>query len=150
MDRRISRWNVAVTGVATAFVCGLGMAWLLRASQPVALAALVRSVTTPIALAIGGTMGAPSSIVVIGVIIAGVLGASLGPVLLTALGVTDPAARGLALGAAAHALGTARAGEESDVARAHGTVALTLCGLLAAVSAPWVARALGCCFLGKP
>lgn len=46
------------------------------------------------------------------------------------------------MGAAAHALGTARIGEESDEARAHSSVALVLCGVLTAVTAPVVARVL--------
>lgn len=138
--RRILR--ACVVGTLGAMGLTVLVNLLLRASREVALSTLPKSVTTPIALAITGEIHGTAALTAVSVIVAGVVGAALGPSLLDRLGVTPPGARGLAMGAAAHALGTARIGEESDEARAHSSVALVLCGVLTALAAPVVARAL--------
>jgi putative effector of murein hydrolase len=87
-----------------------------------------RAVTTPIAIGIAeraGGLGALSAAVAI---LTGVLGAVIGPPLLRAIGVRSRTAFGLAMGAAAHGVGTARAAEEGEVEAASSGLAIGLMG----------------------
>ena len=70
------------------------------------------------------------------VMITGVLGAILGPELLRRFGVQHPAARGIALGLTAHAVGTAQALQESDECGAFAALAMSLMGVMTAVLLP--------------
>jgi len=132
----------SLVGAVGAMALTTAVNLLLGAGREVALSTLPKSVTTPIALAVGGQIGGTAGLTVVSVIVAGVVGAAFGPTLLTRLGVRAQRARGLSMGAAAHALGTARIGEESDSARAYASVALVLCGVFTAVLAPLAARAI--------
>jgi len=72
------------------------------------------------------------------VIATGVLGAVLGPPFLRLIGIRSPTAFGLAMGAAAHGIGTARAMEEGELAGAASGLAIGLNGALTALLAPWL------------
>ena len=62
------------------------------------------------------------------------LGAAVGPSLLTLLGVKKPVARGLAMGAAAHGIGTAQLSNEPD-AQPFAAIAMSLVGAASVVCA---------------
>ena len=60
----------------------------------------------------------------------------MGPWLLSVTGVTLPSARGMALGLAAHAVGTSRALEESEETGAFAALAMSLMGIGTALLLP--------------
>jgi predicted murein hydrolase (TIGR00659 family) len=101
-----------------------------------------RAVTTPIAIGIAERLGGIAPLAAAVVIATGVVGAVLGPPLLRTLGVRSRAARGLALGAAAHGIGTARAVEEGEVEAASAGLAIGIMGVLTALLAPLLIAAL--------
>jgi len=68
---------------------------------------LPRNITTALAMAISKILGGEISITACCVIATGIFGATFGTRILTAVGIYDPVARGLAIGAAAQGLGTA-------------------------------------------
>ena len=70
-----------------------------------------KSVTTPIAMSIAQRSGGIPAIAAVVVIVVGIFGGIVGPFILDRLGIRSRIARGLALGSAAHGLGTARAME---------------------------------------
>jgi putative effector of murein hydrolase len=76
------------------------------------------------------------------VVITGVLGAVIGPTVLRWLGVISPTAFGLAMGAAAHGLGTARALEEGESQGAMSGLALCVNGIMTAVFTPILLKIL--------
>jgi len=79
--------------------------------------------------------GLPSLTAVI-VILTGIIGAMLGPLLLNWLKIGDGAARGLAMGTASHGIGTARALQDSEVAGAFSGLAMGLNALATAIILP--------------
>ena len=95
-----------------------------------------KSVTTPIAVSVASNAGGIPAITAIVVIVVGVFGGMVGPTVLSWFGVRSHVARGLALGAAAHALGTARAMELGAVEGAVGGLAIGLMGLATALLVP--------------
>lgn len=124
----------SVVGVVTA----AGTAVLLGASTEVAASLAPKSVTTPIAIGIAEKIGGIPSLTAALVIAAGVLGAVAGPAFLKIIGITDKTAFGLAMGAASHGIGTARAMEEGRLEGAASGLAIGLNGLATAVVTPFI------------
>ncbi|WP_200250901.1 LrgB family protein, partial [Thiococcus pfennigii] len=92
----------------------------------------------PIAMGIAEQIGGLPTLTAVFVILTGIVGGVLGPPLLSLLGVRDARARGIALGAAAHGIGTARAFNEGPETGAHASLAMGLAGLLTALLLPVV------------
>ena len=72
------------------------------------------------------------------VILTGITGAVLGPVVLNIIGVKDWAARGLAMGTASHGIATARALQVNEVAGAFAGLAMGLNALATAILLPLI------------
>lgn len=68
-----------------------------------------KATTAPVSIALSETLGGIPPLTAALTIVAGILGAVAGPAVLTLLGVRDHAARGLAIGAVSHGIGTSRA-----------------------------------------
>jgi predicted murein hydrolase (TIGR00659 family) len=135
----------SLVGVLTAVL----PAGLLGAS-PALLATLApKSITTPIAIGVSEVLGGLPPLTAAVVIATGILGAVLGPPFLRAIGVRSPTAFGLAMGAASHGIGTARAMEEGRLSGAASGLALGLNGALTALAAPWLLRLVRL-LLGRP
>jgi putative effector of murein hydrolase len=95
-----------------------------------------KSVTSPIAMLVASQIGGIAALAAVFVMITGVVGAMLGPALLRLCGVRHHAAIGMALGMTAHAVGTARAMQESEECGAFAALAMSLMGMLTAVLLP--------------
>jgi predicted murein hydrolase (TIGR00659 family) len=129
-------------GSVVGVVSAVGTASVLGASATVVRSLAPRAVTTPIAIGIAERVGGLPALSAAVVILSGVLGAVIGPPLLRRTGVRSRTAFGLALGAAAHGVGTARAAEEGDVEAASAGLAIGLMGVGTAIAAPLVLAAM--------
>ena len=91
-------------------------------------------------------LGGLPSLTAVLVLLTGMVGAIFGPALFKRLSVRDDAIKGVALGVAAHGIGTARAFQLSDAAGAFAGLAMGLTALLSALLlpflAPWVLQHL--------
>ena len=127
--------TLLVAGVfATLF--GVLLAWLLGAERLMLMTLAPKSVTTPIAMLVADEIGGVAALAAVFVMITGVLGAMFGPALLTLCRVRHPAARGMAMGMTAHAVGTSRALQESEECGAFSALAMSLMGVATAVLLP--------------
>ena len=70
------------------------------------------------------------------IIVTGIVGNMLGPVLCKLFKIEDPVAQGVAFGTAAHVIGTAKANELSQLTGAASSLSLVVAGLLTAVLMP--------------
>lgn len=133
-------WPAIVTGSLLGAVSGIGSVLLLAplfdVPAAVMLSLVPKSVTTPIAIGVSSIIGGLPPLTAALVILTGILGAVAGPRLLTLLRVKDRTAWGLAIGAAAHGIGTARAIQEGERQGAMSGLAIGLVGLATAVLAP--------------
>ncbi len=128
-----------LAGSLTSVVTAVAVAWLLGA-DPATLASLApKSVTTPIAMAVAQSVGGIPALAAVCVILTGILGAVIMSPLLALIGVRDDAARGFAVGVAAHGIGTARAFQISELAGTFAGLGLALNGLATAVIVPLLA-----------
>ncbi|MEJ4044866.1 CidB/LrgB family autolysis modulator [Erwinia sp. SLM-02] len=137
-----ARWksiiSVCFIGSVTAMISGTAIALWLGATPEIAATLLPKSVTTPIAMAVSGSLGGIPAISAICVLMAGVLGAVFGHMLLNLLRVRAASARGLAIGNASHAIGTARAVEMDAQEGAFSSLALVLCAIITSLLAPFI------------
>jgi len=123
----------SVTGIGSVLI----LAKMLGSSKVLAMTLAPKSVTTPIAIAISERFGGIPSLTAVVVISVGIVGGIAGPWVLRVLKVDSKIAVGLALGASAHGLGTARAMELGAVEGAIGGLAIGLTGLITALIAPF-------------
>lgn len=102
-----------------------------------------KSVTTPIAMSIAEKSGGIPSIAAVVVIVVGIFGGMVGPFIFERLGIRSKIAKGLALGSAAHGLGTARAMELGTIEGAISGLAIGVMGIMTAILVPvieWILK----------
>lgn len=125
-----------LAGSVAALSSAVLVATWLGASTDTLLSLAPKSATTPVAMAIVERSGGLPSLAAVIVIVTGVFGAVLGPGLLRRAGVTDPVAVGLALGVAAHGIGTARAFQVSSTLGSYAGLAMGINALLTTLLVP--------------
>lgn len=129
-----------VAGSLTAALSAAAIAWALGAGFASVVSIAPKSVTAPVAMGISERLGGLPSLTAALVILTGITGAMLGPLVLNLIGVRDWRARGLAIGTASHGIGTARALQVNEVAGAFAGLAMGLNALATAILLPIVWR----------
>ncbi len=102
----------------------------LGASATACASLAPRAATSALSVPTSEALAGSASLTSVVVVTSGVLVGLVGPALLSLLGVKNPAARGLALGASGHLVATARAWDESREAGSAATFALIVHGVL--------------------
>ena len=125
-----------VVGSATALGSALAVASLLGAGRETLIALAPKSATAPVAIGIAEGLGGSPTLTAVLVIATGLIGAVVATPLLNALGLRDWRARGLAVGVAAHGIGTARAMRVHPEAGAFAGLGMGLNAVLTALLAP--------------
>ncbi|WP_417531745.1 LrgB family protein [Marinobacter lipolyticus] len=127
-----------VCGVTIAAGSSIGLAWLLGGSTEIQLSLAPKSATAPVAMGISEKIGGLPSLTAVLVVITGITGAVLGTKLFEWIRVTDDTARGIAMGVAAHGIGTARAFQVSPQMGAFSGLAMALSAFATALLVPWL------------
>ena len=94
---------------------------------------LPKSITTAIGIGISEELGGIVTITVAVIIITGILGNVIADTVFRIFKIKNPLAKGLALGTASHAIGTARAIEMGPVEGAMSSLAVAVAGLLTVI-----------------
>lgn len=97
---------------------------------------LPKSITTAIGMGVSEELGGIVTITVAVIVITGVLGNVIADLVYKIFHIEEPVAKGLALGTASHAIGTAKAMELGMTEGAMSSLAIAVAGLLTAVLAP--------------
>lgn len=123
-------------GVLTAMVgiFLLSLAFGLDHAQYVTL--LPKSITTAIGMGVSAKMGGMSAITVIAISVTGITGTILAEVVCKIFQIREPVARGLAIGTAAHALGTSKAMELGEVEGAMSSLSIVVAGIMTVLAVP--------------
>lgn len=101
-----------------------------------------KATTTPVAIALADSLDAIAPLTAVLAILAGVLGAVIGPAVLTLLRVHDPRVRGLALGSVSHGVGTGRLLHDDETQGAFSGLAMGLTALATSALMPVLALVL--------
>lgn len=126
-------------GVFVGMVSGMIFAEMLGFSKEIVLTLLPKSITTPVAIQVATGLGGVASLAPVFVMIAGFTGAIVGPSFYKWIKVDTPIGRGIGFGAAAHAIGTAKAMEYGEQETSMSSVAMTLSAIIGALIGPVVA-----------
>ena len=99
---------------------------------------LPKSITTAIGMGVSEEAGGIVTLTVVSIIITGVSGVILAEKLFQFLHLEEPVAKGLALGNAAHAIGTSKALELGEIEGAMSSLAIAVAGLMTVVVVPLI------------
>lgn len=128
----------SITGAVSAF----GLVRLCGGDLRLALTMLPKSLTTPIAIDVSGSIGGVPALTTVFAISAGIMVAVTLPWLLKLFRIDDPFAAGLAAGVAGSGIATARVVPMGTVPLAFAGVAIGMNGLVTAAIAPLLVRLL--------
>ena len=133
-------WPTLAVGVGFGCLLAFGGSWLLSGllglPAGMRLSVLPRSITTPFAMDFAKQVGGAPDLAAVCVIATGVLGASLGGMLLKVLPLRSALARGAMLGMGAHGAGVARAMEAGEEEGAIAGLVMILAGVTCALLGP--------------
>jgi predicted murein hydrolase (TIGR00659 family) len=145
-DRIRRYFKALMVGIVVSVIASAGsvalFSRLFRFDEVIFLSLLPKSLTNPIAAAVSEVIGGNPPMTVAFVILTGITGVLAAPLVFTLLGIWHPIARGTALGAASHALGTARAFEYGETEGSLSSVAIGLTGLITTLLMPILLRLL--------
>lgn len=124
-----------ISGVLTSLVCVLVLAMLFGLDHAAYVTLLPKSITTAIGMGVSEQLGGHVSITVAVIIITGVIGNMIAESVCRAFHITEPIARGVAIGTASHAIGTTRAMEMGEVEGAMSSLSIVVAGVLTVAGA---------------
>lgn len=124
-----------VSGVITSLTAILAMAVIFGLSREEYVTLLPKSITTAIGMGVSEELGGIVTITVAVIIVTGILGNVIGEYVCRLFKIEEPIAKGVALGSASHAIGTARAMEMGEIEGAMSSLSIAVAGLLTVVGA---------------
>lgn len=139
-------WLAIVCGLGAGIIAGglgiLALSVLFGLDHQLYVTLLPKSVTTAIGMELSRELGGVVAITTAVIIVTGILGNVIGEFVFSLFRIKHPIAKGLALGNAAHAIGTAKAMELGEVEGAMSSLAIAVAGILTVVSASVFAQFL--------
>ena len=124
-----------ISGVLTSLICVLVLAMLFGLDHAAYVTLLPKSITTAIGMGVSEQLGGHVSITVAVIIITGVIGNMIAESMCRAFHITEPIARGVAIGTASHAIGTTKAMELGEVEGAMSSLSIVVAGVLTVAGA---------------
>lgn len=122
-------------GVVTTLCSVLVMSGLFHLTHEEYVTLLPKSITTAIGMGVSEELGGYVTLTVAMIIITGIFGNVTAVAVCRLFHITDPIAKGVSIGSAAHALGTAKAIELGEVEGAMSGLSIVVAGLLTVAGA---------------
>lgn len=127
-----------LSGSVVAIVSSLCVAKVLHLNTQIVNSLIPRSVTTPIAMDVSESIGGIPTITAVFVIMTGLLGTVIGPIIIRLLRIENEIARGVLLGTGAHGAGTSKAFELSSITGTISSLSMIMAALITLCMAPWL------------
>ncbi len=121
-----------LASVASIFV----MSMLFKLDHVYYVSLLPKSITTAIGMGVSEEAGGIVTMTIVSIILTGIFGNIIGEAWFKIIGIREPIAKGLALGTASHAIGTAKALELGEVEGAMSSLSIAVAGLMTVVVVP--------------
>lgn len=125
-------------GAIVGVVSGGLMAKLAGFDEELIYSMVPKSVTTPVAMDISQSLNGIAPLSVVFVMIAGIAGAMFYQKIFQLFRLTSSVGRGVGLGSASHAIGTAKALESSELEGSISTVAMILSAVFVSLTTPFL------------
>lgn len=124
-----------LAGVLTSLVTILVFALIFDFTHEQYVTLLPKSITTAIGMGVSEELGGMVTITVAVIIITGVLGNIIAEAVCKLFRIEEPVAKGIAIGSASHAIGTAKAMEIGEIEGAMSSLSIAVAGLVTVVGA---------------
>ena len=130
------RKNLAAVacGILAGVLASLGsvllLAFLFGLEHDVYVTLLPKSITTAIGMGVSEELGGYVTITVAVIVITGVLGNIFAELICKIFRINEPIAKGIAIGSASHAIGTAKAMEMGEIEGAMSSLSIAVAGIL--------------------
>lgn len=122
-----------ISGALTSVTCVLVLSVLFHLSHAEYVTLLPKSITTAIGMGISEELGGVVTITVAVIIITGVFGNITAEFICKLFHIEEPIAKGIAIGSASHAVGTAKAMELGEIEGAMSSLSIAVSGLITVV-----------------
>ena len=125
-----------IAGAVSSLVCVLGLCLLLGLDRATTVSLLPKSITTAMGIVLSDLSGGIQPLTAAVIVVTGILGSLLSPLLFRIFRLKDPISQGVALGTASHVIGTSRANELGELQGAVSSLSLAVAGIVTAVLFP--------------
>lgn len=129
-------------GVITSLVSILLIAWVFRLDSAGAVSLLPKSVTTAIGVDVASELGGIPALTTAVIVLTGIAGNLMAVSLCRLLRITNPIAKGIAIGTSSHAIGTTKALEMGQIEGAMSSLSIAVAGVLTAILCPMAVNLL--------
>lgn len=124
-----------LSGVITSLTTVLVLAYIFKFTHEEYVTFLPKSITTAIGVGVVEELGGYVAIAVASIVITGIMGNIFAEKILKCTKIENPAAKGLAIGTASHAIGTSKAMEIGEIEGAMSSLAIVVSGIMTVVLA---------------
>ena len=132
-----NNWKAIIAGILsgalTSALCVLILSLVMGLDHKQYVTLLPKSITTAIGMGLSDELGGIVTITVAVIVVTGVIGNMFAEQICKLFHITDPVAKGIAIGSSAHAMGTAKAMEMGEIEGAMSSLSIAVSGLLTVV-----------------
>ncbi|NIK76800.1 putative murein hydrolase (TIGR00659 family) [Paenibacillus castaneae] len=125
-------------GAITAFLTTAELVHMFGLKYDLMASLAPRTATTPIAVSVSGIIGGVPTITAVATLITGLVGLTLGPLIVKWLRINSPIAQGILFGTSAHSAGISKAFEYNAIAGSIASLAMMLTAFVTLLIAPWL------------
>lgn len=140
LDKLKANWLPILVGIfvgsVSSIISVIVLAKFAGISQNVLVSITPKSITIPMGIEVSRLLGGLPAITVASIMITGITGAIISPIVCKLCHITDPVAQGVATGTASHAVGTSRIMELGEVQGAMSSLSIGIAGIVTAITAP--------------
>lgn len=124
-----------ISGVITSGLCVFAMAVIFGFNHELYVTLLPKSITTAIGVGISEELGGIIAVTASVIAITGIFGNVTADFVLKLFRITEPVAKGIAIGSASHAMGTAKAMEMGETEGAMSSLSIAVSGVCTVIAA---------------
>ncbi|MBQ2989941.1 MAG: LrgB family protein [Clostridia bacterium] len=119
-----------LSGVVTSLLCVFFLSAIFSLDHASYVTLLPKSITTAIGMSVSEELGGYVSITVAIILITGILGNMIAETVCKIFRITEPVAKGIAIGTSSHAIGTSKAMEIGQIEGAMSSLSIVVSGIL--------------------
>ena len=124
-----------ISGALTSAVCVLVMSVIFKLDHEMYVTMLPKSITTAIGMGVAEEMGGIVTITVAVIVVTGIFGNMTAESVCRLFKITEPVAKGIGIGSAAHAMGTTKAMEIGEIEGAMSSLSIAVSGIITVIVA---------------
>lgn len=132
-----NNWKAIIAGILsgalTSALCVLILSIVMGLDHKQYVTLLPKSITTAIGMGLSEELGGIVTITVAVIVVTGVIGNMFAEQICKLFHITDPVAKGIAIGSSSHAMGTSKAMEMGEIEGAMSSLSIAVSGLLTVV-----------------